>query len=102
MFSDFLAFLVVTGLIPWQVDVNIILAFLEYLLDNSLFVANICNYLAALRAMFIIHNLPNLHFRDEKIQMFVKSVKLNRPLVIKSKSVFTEHMLFDIVSVAET
>ena len=89
MFVDFLAFLVVTGLTSWQVYVNIILAFLEYLLDNFLSIANICNYLAALRDIFIIHNLPTLPFRDEKIQMFVESVKINRYLVIKSKSVFT-------------
>ena len=41
MFADFLAFLVVTGLAPCRVNVDIILAFLEYLVDNSLFVANI-------------------------------------------------------------
>ena len=44
---DFLAFMVVTGLTPWQVDVNISLAFLEYLSDNSLFADNISNYRAA-------------------------------------------------------
>ena len=50
---------------------DIILAFLEYLVDNSLSLANICNYLAGLRTMFIIHNLPTHPLRYEKIQMFV-------------------------------
>ena len=72
---------------------DIILAFLEYLVDNSLSVANICNYLAALRTMFIIHNLPTYPFRDEKIQMFVKSVRINGPFVVKTNSIFTEQML---------
>ena len=81
---------------------DIILAFLEYLLDNSLSVANICNYLAGLRTMFIIHNLPTHPFRDEKIQMFVKSVKINRPLLIKTNSIFTEQMLLDIIATTET
>ena len=49
------------------------LAFLEYLVDNSLFVANISNYRAGLRTMFIIHNLP---FRDDIIQMFVTSLRI--------------------------
>ena len=101
MLADFFAFLVVTGLTPCQVNVDIILAFLEYLVDNSLSVANICNYLAGLRTMFIIHSLPTQPFRGEKIQMFVRSVRINRPLV-KSNSIFTEQILLDIVSVTET
>ena len=79
-----------------------ILAFLEYLLDNSLSVANICNYLAGLRTMFIIHNLPTHHFRDEKIQILVKSVKINRPLLVKTNSIFAEQMLLDIIAATET
>ena len=95
-------FLVVTGLTPCQLNVDIILSFIEYLVDNSLSVANICNYLAGLRTMFIIHNLPTHRFRDEKIQMFVKSVKINRPLLIKTNSIFTEQMLLDIIAATET
>ena len=102
MLADFLAFLVVTGLIPCQVNVDIILTFLEYLVDNSLSVANICNYLTGLRTMFIIHDLPTYPFRDEKIQMFVKSVRINRPLMVKPNSIFTEQMLLDIVAATET
>ena len=99
MFADFLAFLVVTGLTPCQVNVDIILAFLEYLVD---ILANICNYLASIRTMSIIYNLPTHPFRDEKIQMFVKSVRINRPLVVKTNSIFTEKMLLDIVAATET
>ena len=102
MFADFLASLVVTGLTPCQVNVDTILAFLEYLVDNSLSVANICNYLAGLRTMFIKNNLPTHPFRDEKIQMFVKSVKINRPLLVKTNSIFTEQMLLDIIAATET
>ena len=102
MFADFLAFLVITGLTSCQVNVDIILAFLEYLVGNLLSVANICNYLAALRTMFIIHNLPTHPFRDEKIQMFVKSVRINRPLVVKTNSIFTEQMLLDIIAATDT
>ena len=102
MLSDFLAFLVVTGLTPCQVNVDVILAFLKYLADNSLSVTNICNYLAGLRTMFIIHRLPTHPYTDEKIQMFVKSARKNRPLMVKSNSIFTEQMLLDIVAATET
>ena len=76
--------------------------FLEYLVDNLLSVANICNYLAALRTVFIIHNLPTQPFRDEKIQMFVKSVRINGPLVVKTNSIFTEKILLDIIAATKT
>ena len=72
--ADFLAFLVVIVLTPYQVNVDINFSFLEYLVDKSLSVANISNYLAGVRTMFIIHNLPIHPFRDEKIQMFVRSL----------------------------
>ena len=52
--------------------------------------------------MFIIHSLPTHPFRDEKIQMFVKSVRINRSLMVKSNSIFTEQMLLDIVAATET
>ena len=52
--------------------------------------------------MFIIHSLPTHPFRDEKIQIFVRSVRINRPLVLKSKSIYTEQILLDISSVTET
>ena len=52
--------------------------------------------------MFIKHNFPTQPFSDDKIQMYIRSVRINRPLAIKSKSVFTEQILFDIVSLAKT
>ena len=52
--------------------------------------------------MCIIHNLPTHPFRDEKIQMFVKSVKINKPLLLKTNSIFTEQMLLDIIATTET
>ena len=47
---------------------NTILASLEYLSDNSLSIATISNDVAAVRAMFIVHNLPTLSYRDEKFR----------------------------------
>ena len=46
MFTDFMAFLVAAGLLPSQVDVHILLAFMEYLCQNNFTPSNISNYLA--------------------------------------------------------
>ena len=34
--------------------------------------------------------------------MFVKSVRINRPLVVKTNSIFSEQMLLDIIAATET
>ena len=63
MFSDYLVFLGVSGLLPGQVNVEILLAFLEYLHQNNFTVSNIANHLAAIRALSIIYDLPTECFK---------------------------------------
>ena len=97
MFQDFIGFLVASGLPLDKVNIYVLLAFLEYLHSNQLTQSNISNYLAGLRAFFIIYGLPTQIFRDQRIQMFVKSLKINRPLAIKSNPVFSVDMLTHIL-----
>ena len=99
MFSDFMAFLVVAGLLPSQVNVHTILAFMDYLYQNHHTPSNISNYLAGIRAYCVIYNIPTMSFRDEKIQMFIRSIKINRPLVIKNTPILTQDMLISILEV---
>ena len=74
MFSDFMAFLVVAGLLASQVNVHTLLAFMEYLWQNQFNLSNISNYLAGIRAYCVIYNIPTIPFKDEKIQMFIRSL----------------------------
>ena len=97
MFHDFIGFLVASGLSLDKVNIYVLLAFLEYLYANALTPSNISNYLAGIRAFFIIHDLPTHIFRDERVQMFVKSLKINRPLTLQSNPVFSMDMLRYIV-----
>ena len=99
MFSDFMAFLVVAGLLPSQVNIHTLLAFMEYLYQNHHTPSNISNYLAGIRAYCVIYNIPTISFRDEKIQMFIRSLKINRPLVIKNTPILTQDMLISILEV---
>ena len=99
MFSDFMAFLVVAELLPSQVNVHTLLAFMEYLYQNHHTPSNISNYLAGIRAYCVIYNIPTISFRDEKIQMFIRSLKINRPLVIKNTPILTQDMLISFLEV---
>ena len=74
MFYDFLGFLVVAGLSLQQVDISVILTFMEYLHSQNCKVASISNYMAALGAFFILYDLPTDVFKDHKIQYFIKAL----------------------------
>ena len=97
MFQDFMGFLVASGLSLGQVNIHVLLAFLEYLHSNAFTVANISSYLDGIRAFFILHALPTDMFKDQRIQMFVKSLQVNIPLLLKTTAVFSIEMLRDIV-----
>ena len=56
--------------------------------------SNISNYLAGVLAYCVIPAMP---FKDEKIQMFIKSLKIKRTLNIKNTSILTDAMIFDIL-----
>ena len=101
MFHDFLGFLVAAGLSLQQVDISVMLTFMEYLHSQNCKVASICNYMAALRAYFILYHLPTALFKDHKIQYFIKALKLNRPLHVRTTPIFTEHILAQIVQVCD-
>ena len=79
MFYDILGFLVTAGLSLQQVDISVILIFMEYLHFQNCKVASISNYMAALRAFFILYGFPTAVFKDHKFQYFIKALKLNRP-----------------------
>ena len=78
--KDFLAFQVVAGLPPCQVNSQFLLSFMEYLYQNNLSSPHIANYMAALRAFHIVHALNTEPFRDERIPLFLKSVKIQAPV----------------------
>ena len=61
MWLDFQAFRVATGLFHQQVDVFILLSFMEYLFQNSQSHGNIANYLAAIRAYHVLPLLSRMN-----------------------------------------
>ena len=63
-----------------KLNVNVILAFLECLLHNQCSAVMIANYVSALKAKCVVHNLQYNLFDNLKIKYFIKSVKQNRPL----------------------
>ena len=77
MWSDFIAFQVAAGLLSYQVNVHLLLAFLEYLNHNGIASSQLQNHLPAIRALHILHGLNTSAFRDERLCLFVKALKIH-------------------------
>ena len=80
MLKDFLAFLHLADIPLNQVTTIIVLSFMEFLAQNGLSHSNIANHMAGIRALLIMYGLDTSPFKDERITLFLKSVKINAPL----------------------
>ena len=63
-----------------SIDVNGLLAFLEYLTHNEISVNKSANYLAAIKAKFTVLGLNGSILDDKKLKYYLRSLKLNRPV----------------------
>ena len=102
MFKDFLFFLEKAQITPFQVTTVIILAFMESLYQKGLSQANISNHIAGIRAMFIVYGLNTDPFKDERLPLFIKSLKINAPLALKGQKIITVNMLQKIIDISQT
>ena len=94
---DYQAFKVAAGLPSQQVDIQILLAFMEFLVQNGQSQATIANYMAAIRAYHIMHNLQTAPFTDQRVQLFQKSLKIQAPFNPTKRSHLTVDLLLQIV-----
>ena len=86
MWLHFQSFKVAAGLSNYQVNVFILLSFMEYLFQNSHSHRNIANYMAAIRAHHILYGLNTAPFRDKRMSLHLKSLKLQASLAPSRRS----------------
>ena len=67
------------GLLCYQVSVHLLLAFLEFLDHYGIAASQLQNHLTATRALHILHGLDTSAFRDERLALFVKAIRLQTP-----------------------
>ena len=102
MWLDFQAFRVATGLLQQQVDVFILLSFMEYLFQNSQSHKNIANYMSALRAYHIFYGLNTSPFKDERLAMCLKSLRIQAPLAPARHSLLDVQLLATIIHTCDS
>ena len=73
-----------------SVNVKIILPFLESLVSNDYINSMLANYVSAIKASFVLYDLPYDLLDHPKIKLFQKSLRINRP------STFVSHNIIDL------
>ena len=87
MFRIFLAFCICMGVAMNSIDVKVVLSFLECFVINKCSTAMISNYVSAIKACFVLHDLPYHLLDHPKVKLFQKSMRINRPLALVSHNI---------------
>ena len=90
------------ALSPQQVDIQILLAFMEFLVQNGQSQPTNLKYMAALRAYHIMHNLSTDPVKDGRIQLFQKSLKIHAPFRPMQRNLLTIDLLSKIIQQCQT
>ena len=89
--------------VPIQsVNVKILLSFLECLVSNNIAHSMQCNYVSAIKASFVFYDLPHVLLDHPKLKLFLKSIRINRPLTLVSHNIIDLDMLEKISLAYET
>ena len=97
LFRTFMAFVIYIKVKVSQVDCQVILSFLELLAKQNTSVHMVANYIAAIKAKFMIFGLQFWVLDDPRIKYFLKSLKVNRPLCINRRNIMDIHTLKKLV-----
>ena len=98
-FKQFIAFLESESIQLLQVNTITLLASMEFCCYSGMSQTNISNSMAAIRAMFIVYGLNTQPFKDERISLYIKSLKINAVFTPKTVKLISIDILQQIVTV---
>ena len=93
MFEVFMAFCIHMRVLLHSVDVKILLSFLECLVGNNCTYSMLCNYVSAIKASFVLYDLPHDLLDHPRLKLFLKSVRINRPVTLVPHNIIDLDML---------
>ena len=77
------------------------LSYLEFLVDNGVSTHMISNHISAIRAMFVMYDLPYGVWNHPKIKYFVKSTKMTRPIALPKRNIINLNTLKSIIAATQ-
>ena len=97
LFRIFIAFCICCSLSINKVTLVHILAYMEFLAKNNVSVPMLANHISALKAKFTLYDLNFQLLDHPKVKYFLRSMKLNRPLVVSPKNIMSLDTLTNLV-----
>ena len=101
LFRNFLAFCHCSKIQIAVVNLQHIMAYLQYLVENGVSVNMIANNVSALKSRFIIYQLNHSVFENPQITYFIKALKINRPLKVVQRNIMTLSQLRALVALCD-
>ena len=99
LFRSFVAFSIVANVNIRQLSLSEALSYLEFLVDNRTTAHMVSNHVSAIRAMFVLYDIPYQLWDHPKIKYFIKSIKMARPLALPKKNIIDLNTLKSIIAV---
>ena len=99
MFTQFIAFLEIENIPLLQVNTVVLLSFMEFCYQCGLSQANISNDLSAIRTLFIVYGLNTEPFKDDRLPLYIKSLKINAAFKPRMSKIVSIDMLHQILQV---
>ena len=101
MFKIFVAFYIYCKCMLSNVNIKVIRSFLECLVHNNFSVYMIENYISAIKANFVLYNMPYTVLEHPKLRYFIKALNINRPLSLRPHNIITIPRLVEISATCE-
>ena len=99
LFRSFVAFSIFANVNIRQLSLSEALSYLEFLVDNRTTAHMVSNHVSAIRAMFVLYDIPYQLWDHPKIKYFIKSIKMARPLALPKKNIIDLNTLKSIIAV---
>ena len=80
----------------------VVIAFIEYLVQNSLKHSSIVNYISSLKTNFKMYGLSTAPFDHEWVRLALRSIAINVPVPYRVKGVFSIELLGQLVQMCDT
>ena len=101
MFRLFLAFLCFNQVSISQVNVNILLAFLEFLYCNGTKYSQLLNYISAIRTFSLMYDVKIPDLKHSKINLSLKAIQKANPFSVKLHHLIDIPLLNSIISTCD-
>ena len=101
LFRSFVAFAICAKIKLYSLSLSEALSYLEFLVDNGVSTHMISNHISAIRAMYVLYDLPYEMWDHPKIKYFVRSAKLSRPIALPKRNIIDLNTLKTIIAITQ-